>query len=66
MLVLHGDVSDEELLLDENLGDMDLFLALTNDDEDNAMSAMLAKRLGARRAGADQPPRLRRHDAGQP
>ena len=48
-LVLHGDVSDEELLLDENLGDMDLFLALTNDDEDNFMSAMLAKRLGARR-----------------
>jgi trk system potassium uptake protein TrkA len=28
---------------------MDLFLALTSDDEDNIMSAMLAKRLGARR-----------------
>lgn len=49
VLVLHGDVSDEELLLDENVGDMDLFLALTNDDEDNIMATMLAKRLGARR-----------------
>jgi trk system potassium uptake protein TrkA len=49
VLVLHGDVSDEELLLDENVGEMDLFLALTNDDEDNIMSTMLAKRLGARR-----------------
>ena len=28
---------------------MDLFLALTNDDENNIMSALLAKRLGARR-----------------
>jgi trk system potassium uptake protein TrkA len=48
-LVLHGDVSDEEMLTDENVGDMDLFLALTNDDEDNILASMLAKRLGARR-----------------
>ena len=48
-LVLHGDVSDEELLIDEHVGDMDLFLALTNDDEDNILASMLAKRLGARR-----------------
>jgi trk system potassium uptake protein TrkA len=48
-LVLHGDGTDEELLTDENVGDMDLFLALTSDDEDNILSAMLAKRLGARR-----------------
>ncbi|MGI9216154.1 MAG: Trk system potassium transporter TrkA [Hydrogenophaga sp.] len=49
MLILHGDGADEDLLLEENVGDMDLFLALTSDDEDNIMSAMLAKRLGARR-----------------
>ncbi|MDP3619401.1 MAG: Trk system potassium transporter TrkA [Ramlibacter sp.] len=49
MLVLQGDGTDEELLGDENVADMDLFLALTNDDEDNILSAMLAKRLGARR-----------------
>lgn len=49
MLVLQGDGTDEELLGDENVAAMDLFLALTNDDEDNILSAMLAKRLGARR-----------------
>ncbi len=49
MLVLHGDSVDEDLLLDENVADMDLFLALTSDDEDNIMASMLAKRLGARR-----------------
>ena len=52
MLVLQGDGTDEELLLDENVADMDLFIAVTNDDEDNIMSAMLAKRLGARRVMA--------------
>lgn len=49
VLVLHGDATDEELLADENVASMDLFLALTSDDEDNILSAMLAKRLGARR-----------------
>jgi trk system potassium uptake protein len=49
MLILQGDGADEDLLLEENVGDMDLFLALTSDDEDNIMSAMLAKRLGASR-----------------
>jgi trk system potassium uptake protein TrkA len=52
MLVLQGDASDEDLLTDENVGDMDLFVAVTSDDEDNIMSAMLAKRLGARRVMA--------------
>ncbi len=33
----------------ENIEDMDLFLALTNDDENNIMSSLLAKRMGARR-----------------
>jgi trk system potassium uptake protein len=49
VLVLHGDSTDEDLLADENVQDMDLFLALTSDDEDNIMSCLLAKRLGARR-----------------
>jgi trk system potassium uptake protein len=48
-LVLHGDATDEDLLIEENVANMDLFLALTNDDENNIMSALLAKRLGARR-----------------
>ena len=49
VLVLHGDSTDEDLLADENMQDMDLFLSLTNDDEDNIMGCLLAKRLGARR-----------------
>jgi trk system potassium uptake protein TrkA len=49
MLILNGDGAEEDLLLDENVGEMDMFLALTSDDEDNIMSAMLAKRLGAGR-----------------
>ncbi len=49
VLVLHGDSTDEDLLVDENVDQMDLFLALTSDDEDNIMSCLLAKRLGARR-----------------
>jgi trk system potassium uptake protein TrkA len=52
MLVLSGDGTDEELLADENVDEMDMFLALTSDDEDNILSAMLAKRLGARRVMA--------------
>jgi trk system potassium uptake protein len=42
--VLVGDATDEDLLLQENIEDMDVFCALTNDDEDNIMSALLAKR----------------------
>lgn len=49
-IVLSGNASDTELLEEENIEDIDVFLALTNDDEDNILAAMLAKRLGARRA----------------
>ena len=48
-LVLNGDTTDEELLEDENVAEMDLFVAVTNDDENNIMSSLLAKRMGARR-----------------
>jgi len=48
-LVLNGDATDEDLLGEENVQDMDLFIGLTGDDEDNIMSCLLAKRLGARR-----------------
>ncbi|MCS6786469.1 MAG: Trk system potassium transporter TrkA [Thiobacillaceae bacterium] len=48
-LVLVGDATDEELLTQENADEMDVFCALTNDDEDNIMSALLAKRMGARK-----------------
>jgi trk system potassium uptake protein TrkA len=48
-LVLKGDSTDEDLLEDENVAECDLFLALTSDDEDNIMSCLLAKRMGAHR-----------------
>ncbi len=48
-LVLHGDATDEDLLEEESVGEMDLFCALTSDDEDNIMSSLLAKKMGARR-----------------
>ena len=51
-IVLHGSASDKELLLEENIKDVDIFCALTNDDEANIMSSMLAKRLGARKVMA--------------
>jgi trk system potassium uptake protein TrkA len=51
-IVLLGDVSDEELLIEENIDSVDVFCALTNDDEANIMSALLAKRLGAKKVMA--------------
>ncbi|HHJ35712.1 MAG TPA: Trk system potassium transporter TrkA, partial [Gammaproteobacteria bacterium] len=48
-IVLLGDTADENLLLEENINQMDVFCALTNDDEANILSSMLAKRLGARK-----------------
>lgn len=51
-IVLQGNASDQDLLLQENIEETDVFLALTNDDEANVMSSMLAKRLGARKVMA--------------
>jgi trk system potassium uptake protein TrkA len=51
-LVLQGDVTDEGLLESENVDEMDMFISVTNDDENNIMSALLAKRMGARRVVA--------------
>ena len=48
-IVLNGDGSDEELLRSENIENIDVFCALTDDDETNIMSAFLAKKLGARK-----------------
>jgi trk system potassium uptake protein TrkA len=51
-LVLTGDAADEELLLEENIDAADVFIAVTNAEEANILSAMLAKKLGARRVMA--------------
>ncbi|RCU45387.1 Trk system potassium transporter TrkA [Corallincola luteus] len=45
--VFCGDASDQELLGEEHIEQTDVFIAVTNDDEANIMSAMLAKRMGA-------------------
>ena len=48
-IVLNGEASQRDLLIEENIADTDVFLALTNDDEANIMSSLLAKRLGAKK-----------------
>ena len=49
-VVLCGDGANESLLSEENIEDVDVFCAITNDDEANILSAMLAKRMGAQKA----------------
>ena len=51
-IVLHADAADEELLRDENIENTDVFCAVTNAEEANILSAMLAKRMGARKTMA--------------
>ncbi|MFO7277266.1 MAG: Trk system potassium transporter TrkA [Pseudomonadota bacterium] len=51
-IVLNGDAADEELLIEENIDSVDVFVALTNSEEANILSAMLAKRLGAHKVMA--------------
>lgn len=51
-IVLHGDAADEELLIEENIDSADVFAAVTNSEEANILSAMLAKRLGAHKVMA--------------
>ncbi|MFZ0254213.1 MAG: Trk system potassium transporter TrkA [Gammaproteobacteria bacterium] len=51
-IVLQGDAADEDLLREENIDKTDVFCAVTNDDEVNILSAMLAKQMGARKVMA--------------
>jgi len=51
-VVLQGSASDRDLMVEEGIAQADIFLALTNDDEANIMSSLLAKRLGTRRVMA--------------
>lgn len=48
-LILHGDGTDQELLKEEGIEDIDTFIAVTNDEEDNILISLLAKSLGASR-----------------
>ncbi|MCP4043401.1 MAG: Trk system potassium transporter TrkA, partial [Gammaproteobacteria bacterium] len=51
-IVLLGDAADADLLYEENVDDTDVFCAISNDDQVNFLSAMLAKRLGAHKVMA--------------
>jgi len=51
-LVLCGSATDEDLLEQENVAEMDMFLALTNSDADNIVTSSLAKRMGCARVVA--------------
>ena len=48
-IVLNGSATDEELLKSENIANVDVFCALTDDDETNLMSSLLAKKMGAKK-----------------
>ena len=48
-IVLHGSATDEDLLKSESIENIDIFCALTDDDETNLMSSLLAKKMGAKR-----------------
>ena len=48
-IVVQGDVSDKSLLIEENMDEADLYIAVTNKDETNIISSMMAKKLGATR-----------------
>lgn len=48
-IIIHGDVADRSLLMEENIDEIDLFIAVTNSDEANIISGMLAKKLGIKR-----------------
>ncbi len=51
-IVLEGSATDAKLLVDENIANTDVFCAVTNDDEVNILSALLAKRQGAKKVMA--------------
>ncbi len=48
-LILCGDGTDQKLLLEENICDMDMFVAVSNNEELNIMASLLAKKLGAKK-----------------
>ncbi len=48
-LILHADGTEQKLLLEENIGDMDVFVSVSNNDELNIMVSLLAKKLGVKK-----------------
>lgn len=48
-LVLRGDATYQDLLIEENVEEMDTFIAVTEDEETNVMISLLAKKIGVQR-----------------
>ena len=48
-IVISGDGTDQELLKEENVAETDTFIAVTDDEEANILTSLLAKRLGTQR-----------------
>lgn len=49
VVVLCGDGSDQEILGEENIQDMDVVITLTNNEETNILASLLSKKMGARK-----------------
>lgn len=49
-VAVNADGTDQATLMDENIEGIDAYMALTGDDEDNIISSVISKRLGARKA----------------
>ena len=45
-IVLHGSALDQQIMQEADIQDAELMVALTNDDQVNILSAVMAKRLG--------------------
>ncbi len=48
VVVLHGDGSDQGLLIEENIQDMDFVITVTNDEETNVLVSLLSRQMGAK------------------
>jgi len=52
-LVIHGDIRNTELLMEEDVKNVDVFVAVTGSSETNVLSCILAKQLGVKKTIAE-------------
>lgn len=49
VVVLNGDATDRDFLIEENIADIDIVAVITGDDENNVLISLLTKALGAKK-----------------
>lgn len=49
IITFHGDVKDEQIWINESLGNADIYCGLTDDDASNVLSCLIAKQLGCKK-----------------